>query len=142
MRVHQLSVFIENKSGTLVRVLEILKDADVQLIAISIADTAEYGICRIICEGPLRAHDVLKEAGVAVSLTEVFAIELDDKPGSAADAISVFADAGISIAYMYSFHLRGKGVLIFRTDNPVAAKDAVARAGLKGISEDELSSLN
>ena len=74
MTVHQLSIFLENKSGTLVRVLEMLKDEGVQLIAITIADTAEYGICRIICNEPIRAYEVLKGAGVAVSLSEVFAV--------------------------------------------------------------------
>ena len=87
MTVHQLSVFIENKSGALVRVLRLLKQENIQLIASTIADTADFGICRIICSQPEKAYDVLREAGVAVSLCEVFAIELDDRPGMAADAI-------------------------------------------------------
>ena len=89
MTVHQLSVFIENKSGTLVKVLQLLKQENIQLIASTIADTADYGICRIICSQPEKAYKVLKEAGVAVSLCEVFAIELDDRPGKAADAIEI-----------------------------------------------------
>ena len=141
MTVHQISIFIENKSGTLVKVLKLLKEGGIQLIASTIADTAEYGICRIICNEPLRAYEVLKAAGVAVSLAEVFAIELDDKPGKAADAIEIFAREGISIAYLYSFLLKGKGILIFRTDNPQAAADAIKANGLVSIPEKELSSL-
>ena len=141
MTVHQLSVFIENKSGTLVKVLKLLKKENIQLIASTIADTADYGICRIICSEPDKAYNVLKEAGVAVSLCEVFAIELDDRPGKAADAIELFAGEGISIAYLYSFLLNGKGVLIFRTDNADKAAEIIASNDLKIIREKDLSML-
>ena len=139
MTVHQLSVFIENKSGTLVKVLQLLKQENIQLIASTIADTADYGICRIICSQPEKAYKVLKEAGVAVSLCEVFAIELDDRPGKAADAIEIFA--GESIAYLYSFLLNGKGVLIFRTDNAEKAADIISANRLNVIEEKDLSRL-
>lgn len=141
MTVHQLSVFIENKSGTLVKVLKLLKQENIQLIASTIADTADYGICRIICSEPTRAYSVLKEAGVAVSLCDVFAVELDDAPGRAADAIEIFASEGISIAYLYSFLLNGKGVLIFRTDNAERAREIITMNGLKFIVEKDLSKL-
>ena len=81
MTVHQLSVFIENKSGALVRVLRLLKQENIQLIATTIADTVDYGIFRIICSQPEKAYNVLRDAGVAVSLCEVLAVELDDRPG-------------------------------------------------------------
>ena len=141
MTVHQLSVFIENKSGTLVKVLKVLKANGIQLIATTIADTAEYGICRIICSEPVRAYNVLKEGGVAVSLCDVFAIELDDEPGRAADAIEIFSKEGISIAYLYSFLLGGKGVLIFRTDNAEKAREIITLNKLKFIEEKDLSLL-
>lgn len=141
MTVHQLSVFIENKSGTLVKVLKLLKEKGIQLIASTIADTAEYGIWRVICSNPTEAYAVLKEAGVAVSLCEVFAIELDDEPGRAADAIEIFSNEGISIAYLYSFLLNGKGILIFRTDNAEKAREAIINNGLKYIPEKDLSAL-
>ena len=141
MTVHQLSVFIENKSGTLVKVLKLLKQENIQLIASTIADTADYGICRIICSEPIKAYNVLKDAGVAVSLCDVFAIELDDAPGRAADAIEIFAKEGISIAYLYSFLLNGKGVLIFRTDNSEKAAKVILDNGLKFFEEKDLSKL-
>lgn len=141
MTVHQLSVFIENKSGTLVKVLKLLKEENIQLIASTIADTADYGICRIICSEPIKAYNVLKDAGVAVSLCDVFAIELDDAPGRAADAIEIFAKEGISIAYLYSFLLNGKGVLIFRTDNSEKAREVITMNGLNFIVEKDLSKL-
>ena len=141
MTVHQLSVFIENKSGTLVKVLKLLKQENIQLIASTIADTADYGICRIICSEPTRAYNVLKAAGVAASLCDVFAIQLDDTPGSAADAIEIFAQEGISIAYLYSFLLAGKGVLVFRTDNAEKAREIITMNGLQFIAEKDLSLL-
>ena len=141
MTIHQLSVFIENKSGTLMKALKVLKNENIQLIATTIADTADYGIWRIICHEPLKAYKALKEAEVAVSLCDVFAIELDDQPGQAAQVISCFANEGISIAYLYSFLLGGKGVLIFRTDNPDKARDVIVKNNLNFIAEDNLSKL-
>ena len=141
MTVHQLSVFIENKSGTLVKVLKILKQENIQLIATTIADTADYGICRIICSDATKAYNCLKDAGVAVSLCEVFAVEIDDIPGTAADAIDLLSSEGISIAYLYSFLLNGKGVVIFRTDNTDKARSAIEKKGLRLLQEEDLTRL-
>ena len=141
MTVHQLSIFIENRSGTLIKVLDALKEAGIQIIASTIADTAEYGIYRLICSEPMRACEELKKATVAVALSDVFAIEIDDQPGRAADAVKTFSEAGISIAYMYSFLLRGKGILIFRTDDNEKAVRVIADNHLKSISEADLSAL-
>ena len=141
MTVNQVSVFIENKSGTLVKVLKLLKAHDIQLIASTIADTTDYGICRILCSQPDKAYKILKDANVAVSLNAVFAIELDDVPGKAADAIDFLAKEDISISYLYSFLLRGKGILIFRTDNTEKAQEAIERNGLTVIDEKDISKL-
>ena len=141
MTIHQLSIFIENRSGTLIKVLDALKEARIQIIASTIADTAEYGIYRLICSEPMRACEELKKANVAVALSDVFAIEIDDQPGRAADAVKTFSEAGISIAYMYSFLLRGKGILIFRTDDNEKAVSVIKTNNLKSISETDLSAL-
>ena len=141
MTLPQLSIFIENRSGTLIKVLDALKQAGIQIIASTIADTAEYGIYRLICSEPMRACEELKKAGVAVALSDVFALEIDDQPGRAADAVKMFSQAGISIAYMYSFLLRGKGILVFRTDDNAKAASVIAQNNLKGINESDLSGL-
>ena len=141
MTINQLSIFIENRSGTLIKVLEALKEANIQIIASTIADTAEYGIYRLICSEPTRACECLRQAGVAVALSDVFAIELDNVPGRAADAVQAFSSAGISITYMYSFLLRGKGILIFRTDNNERAAQVIAENGLRGIDESALTDM-
>jgi len=141
MTIHQLSIFIENRSGTLIKVLDALKEAKIQIIASTIADTAEYGIYRLICSEPMRACEELKKANIAVALSDVFAIEIDDQPGRAADAVKTFSEAGISIAYMYSFLLSGKGILIFRTDDNKRAVEVIAENKLKSINESDLSAL-
>jgi hypothetical protein len=88
----------------------------------------------------MRAYDELKKAGVAVALSDVFALELDNVPGRAADAIETFSQAGISITYMYSFLLDGKGILIFRTDNAEQARETIMKNNLKFIAEADLTS--
>ena len=134
MTIHQLSVFLENTTGTLVQVLQQLKKANVQLVATTIADTAEYGILRIVCAEPLRACEELKEAGIAVAISDVFALELDNKPGCAADVIELFSKAGISITYVYTFLYGGKGILVFRTDNTEQARKTIIENNLPYIS--------
>lgn len=139
MTVHQLSIFVENRQGTLIKVLQLLKEAGVQLIASTIADTVEYGIYRIICGEPERAYSILKEKGISVALSDVFAIELDDEVGRAADTLTLFSEEGISIAYMYSFLLKGKGILVFRTDDEEKTCKVIKENGMNFISEKDLS---
>ena len=141
MTVHQLSVFVENKSGTLLRVLELLKEGNIQLIASTISDTVEYGIYRIICSEPTRAFEILKNAGITANISEVFAITLDNYPGRAADAIKSFTEAGIGISYLYSFLLGGKGILIFRTDDNAKAREVILEKKLSYVEEKDLSLL-
>jgi len=141
MTINQLSIFLENKKGTLLQVFEILKKANIQLIATTIADTVEYGILRIICSDPALAFQELKDNGVAVALSDVFAIELDNKVGYAADAIRIFADEGIGITYLYSFIVAGKGILIFRTDNPAHAREIILQNKMNYIAEKDLPTL-
>ena len=140
MTIHQISIFIENRSGTMIKVLEVLKQAGIDLIASTVADTTEYGIYRIICSEPLRAHEELQTAGIVVTISDVFALELDNKPGRAADAVRIFSEAGINLSYMYSFLLNGKGILVFRTDNAEEARNAITQNGLKFIAEQDLTS--
>lgn len=141
MTVHQLSVFVENKSGTLLKILELLKEAGIQLIASTISDTVEYGIYRIICSEPQRAYETLKKAGIAANISEVFAITLDNQPGRAAEAIRLFTEAGIGISYLYSFLLGGKGILVFRTDQTEKTRDVILSGKLKYVEEKDLTKL-
>ena len=138
MTIPQLTIFIENSSGSLSMVLEQMKRSNIQMIACTIADTAEYGIFRIICTEPRRAFNELRDAGIAVALSNVFALELDNHPGGAADVVKVLSDAGINIAYMYAFLLGGKGILVFRTDDEKIAREAIAAGNLQYLKEEDL----
>ena len=134
-------MFIENKSGTLVKVLDLFKEAGIQLIASTISDTVEYGIFRIICSEPMKARKVLEEAGVSSNVSDVFAVSLDNYPGRAADAVRFLSKAGIGISYMYSFMLSGKGILIFRTDDPERTKEVIRVNGIESLNDESLLSL-
>ena len=138
MTIKQVSIFLENQSGTLQKVLELIKRSNIQIIASTIADTADYGIYRIICSEPERACLELKEAGVAVTISEVFAVELDNRPGGAAEVVARFSEAGVGITYMYAFVIEGRGILIFRTDQKQEAEQVIRDNGLRALSAADL----
>ena len=141
MIVHQISIFVENKSGTLLKVLELFKENNIQLIASTISDTVEYGIYRIICSEPMRAYEMLKAAGISANLSEVFAIMLDNRPGRAAAAERHISEAGITISYLYSFMLGGKGILVFRTDDAARTDEVIRQNSLAALDDKALLSL-
>lgn len=141
MTIQQLSVFIENKSGTMLQILKLLTQENIQLLAVNIADTVEYGIFRIICSEPSRAYSVLKDNGISVTLTEVFAIELDDEVGELAKTLENFKKEDISITYLYSFLLNGKGIMIFRTSESDKTREVVKKYNMKYIQEPDLYKL-
>ena len=142
MTIQQLSIFIENRSGTMLLVLDALKSEGIQIIASTISDTVDYGIYRIICSDPAKAFKVLKGKGLSVTLTDVFAVELDNTPGKAAEAMSSFARAGINISYMYSFLVHGKGILIFRTDDTEKTREIITLSGLSFLTSDDLGKIS
>lgn len=139
MTISQLSIFIENRTGTLLKVLDLMKQSKIQMIACTIAETAEYGIFRIICSEPQRACTELKQAGLAVAISDVFALELDNQPGGAADVVRFLGDAGVDITYMYAFLLGSRGILVFRTDEGDLARKVIADNNLPYITEKELA---
>ena len=139
MTISQLSIFIEHRTGTLLKVLDLMKQSKIQMIACTIADTAEYGIFRIICSEPQRACAELKQAGLAVAISDVFALELDNQPGGAANVVRFLGDAGVDITYMYAFLLGGRGILVFRTDEADLARKVIADNKLPYITETELA---
>ena len=135
MTIKQLSIFIENKSGTLIKVLEMLSKANIQIIASTVADTKDYGIYRVLCNNPVQAYMLLKDEGINAQLTDVFAISIDDMPGTAAIAIKKISASGVNILYLYSFLWKEKGVLVFRTDNNEKAQEAIILNKLRFLTE-------
>ena len=136
--VYQLSIFLQNKVGTLETVLRLFKQSQIQLITTTVADTQDFGICRIICTEPQRAYLVLKENDITVTLSLVQAIELDNTPGQAADVLQIFASDQLEISYLYSFLLKNKGVLIFKTANRQRADELIATHQLRSLTDDDL----
>lgn len=138
MTLNQLSIFLENRAGTLTKVLDVLKEAGIRIVASSIADTAQYGLLRVICTEPQRAYLELERNGVAVAMSDVFAIELDERPGQIAEVVRGLSDAQVCIVYMYSFFIHGKGLLIIRADKAEEAREAILRSSLRCVPEKEL----
>ncbi len=137
MTIKQLSIFIENKGGTLINVLNLLSKAGIQIIASTIADTKGFGIYRVLCNNPAQAYLILKEAGINVQLSDVFALSIDDQPGRAAEAVKEISDSGVSILYLYSFLWKGKGVLVFRADQSEKAKETIMLNKLTFFTQDD-----
>lgn len=135
MTIKQLSIFIENKGGTLIKVLDMLSKAGIQIIASTVADTQEYGIYRIICDNPAKAFLLLKEEGINLQLTDVFALYVDDKPGAAAETLKILSDAGIAISYIYTFLHHGEGILVFRTSDMEKTNEVIMLNKLKTVIE-------
>ena len=125
MIIKQLSIFVENKQGRLAYITDILSKAGINIRALSIADTTDFGILRLIVDKPEYAAENLKNAGVTVSVTDVIAIGIDDVPGAFCVPMQILADAGIDVEYMYAFITRKseKAYVILRVaDNSSAAK--------------------
>lgn len=138
MTIKQLSIFIENKSGTLIKVLDLLSKESIQIIAPTIADTTEFGIYRVICNEPTKAYNILKDNNINVQLTDVLGIRIKDKPGMAAQAIDLISKAGIDISYMYTFLLNGEGILIMRTNPCDKTKEIIKQNNIGFITENDL----
>lgn len=103
MVIQQISVFVENKPGTLAEVLDVLKAQSINLRAITVADTADFGILRMIVNDPEKAEGILRQAGFTVKITPVLCAILDDTPGNLHEQVQRLSTAGINIEYMYAF---------------------------------------
>jgi hypothetical protein len=117
MTIHQLSVFLENKSGRLTEVLEALGGENIKITALSIADTSEFGILRMIVSNPLKAKELLKSRSFTVNLTEVISIMAPNEAKYYAKALKILSDLDISIEYTYAFSVGEKSVIILRCSN-------------------------
>jgi len=136
MRIPQLSLFIDNKPGHLMVPCRLLAEAGINIVTLSLADTKQFGILRLIVREWQRAREVLEAAGLAVAVTEVLAIEVADRPGGLVELLGTFEKAGINVEYMYAFTARlgNRAVLVFRFDDLDAAISALTRAGINPVS--------
>ncbi len=116
MKIKQLSIFLENKSGRLTEVTEALASAQINISAFSVADTADYGILRMIVSKPEQAEQLLKAKGLSVHITEVIALVVPNEPGGLHRALQILSSEGISLEYMYAFALSDRATVIIRTE--------------------------
>jgi len=143
VKVEQISIFLENKSGRLAEITDILAKNGINLRALSLADTADFGIFRLIVNDPEKAARVLKESGFTIGKNEVVAVEVPDRPGGLAGILNALQGKGINVEYMYAFVQKNEGnaVLIFRFDELEKAVDTLRQAGVRILRSDEVRSL-
>ena len=139
----QLSVFLENKAGRLATVTRVLGEAGINIRALSIADTSDFGILRIIVNDPQKAYAILKDAGFTVSETEVIGVRVKDIPGGLAAVLEKMSDANLNIAYMYAFlgTSENDALVIFKIEDNKKARIAFKESGIQVIEEQELYQL-
>ncbi|MGV8082556.1 MAG: ACT domain-containing protein [Coriobacteriia bacterium] len=139
--IKQVSVFLENSKGRLAGLTRALGDAGINMHALMVADTAEYGVVRIICDNPGKARRILEELGFSVSLTPVLAVEVPDRPGGLADVLEALDAAGVNVEYAYCFvQPSGESAVdVFRVDD-ASCEAILTDAGFRVLSEADVYS--
>ncbi len=140
MNIHQISVFLENRAGQLAQITKLLADAHVDLRAISIAESADYGLARMIVDDAYKASAILLEHGDILSMTPVWAVEVPDRPSGLADLLAVLADAHVDVEYMYSLFAGkdGHAYMVLRISDEPTFLDALGRNRIKVMTKAEL----
>ena len=138
MFIKQLSIFIENKVGRLQAIMDTLSENDINIRALSIAETTEFGILRIITPEVDKAKKVLREVNVISKITDVIAVYIDDKAGGLAKMLKCITDAGINVEYMYAFlgRTEGKALMVLKADDEAKAEKALLASGMELASPD------
>ncbi len=140
MKTKQISVFIENRPGRLASVAQALKEEGIDIRAISMADAPDFGIFRFVAEDWERARAVLKQRGFVTEVSNVIAVEVEDRPGGLAEILAVFAEHQLSVEYMYAFLTErdGKAIIFFRFEDTDRAIEALQKAGVPLVSGERL----
>jgi len=143
MKVKQISIFIENKSGRLAEVARALGEKSVNILALSLADTSDFGILRLLVDKTDVALETLKSSGFTVNKTDVVAVEVSDQPGGLCEILQTLDEAQINVEYMYAFVERnaGNAVIIFRFDEIDNAIETLQGKGVNILSGEQLYSL-
>ena len=140
MKIHQLSVFLENKPGRISEPCRVLADAGINILTLSLADTEQFGIMRLILKDWQKGKEALEKAGCVVNVTEVVATEVEDRPGGLARILECIEDGDVNIEYMYAFTFRteDRALLVFRFDNPDGAIELLKKHGINVVGSVEL----
>ena len=140
MKVQQLSLFLENKPGALSRPVQVLAKARLNILALAVADTQQFGILRLIVHDWEKARELLEKDGFVVKVTDMVALEVSDAPGGLAGILAALEKTGVNLEYMYGFTQRRehKGLLLFRFDDPDRAIHALQKHGINPVRPVEL----
>ena len=140
MNIHQISVFLENRTGQLAEITALLAKEHVDIRAISIAETADYGLARMIVDDSHKASSILLQHGDILSMTPVWAVEVPDRPAGLAELLSVLAEAHVDVEYMYSLftHKEGYAYMVLRISDEPRFLSALGERRIKVMSKEEL----
>jgi hypothetical protein len=138
MTIRQLSVFLENKTGHLNQILSVLARNNINIVALTVADSSDYGILRAIVSDPEKALQALRTEQFTVRVHDILSLEMDAAPGSMSKILDLFTAADICIEYVYAFSFGSKSILMVRTDNCEKAVEVILTNGLKTIREEDL----
>ena len=143
MMIKQLSIFLENTKGRLADVTSLLSRSGVNIRALSLADSADFGVLRLIVNDSAKGSECLKKAGMVVQVTDVVAVEVPDKPGGLSRILKHFDGGGINVEYMYAFvgKIKDSAVVIFKVDAPAKAVKALKKAGVSLVRSAALNEL-
>ena len=142
MTIQQLSVFLDNRPGRLAKLTSILKENHVNIRALYVADTTDYGILRMVVDDTDKAVSVLRDAGFTVSKTKVLAVAIEDQPGGLYKVAQLFSDNGVSIEYLYAFvtsKQSNEAVVVIRTQDAQKASEILIPLGIRIVGEDEFN---
>ena len=140
MLIKQISIFIPNKKGSLSQLTDILIEHHIDIRAIAVFDTTEFGILRIVVDDPDKAVEILNKEGIVAKVSRVIAVEPEDKPGSLNTIFSILRDADINIEYIYSFIMRKKEMpyVVLKVDQQERAVDELTFHGINVVNKEEI----
>ena len=143
MTVKQISAFLENRPGTLAELTKILQSSDIDLRAMSVAETEDFGIVRLIVDDPFKTIQILKEEGYVCSMTPVLAIVFEDKPGALVNVLNLLGDNGINLEYSYAFLAKkaNSACMIFRVADNEAAIKVLTANGIRPLCQDDMEGM-
>jgi hypothetical protein len=143
MSIKQLTVFVENKQGALVSITSLLSENNINLRALSIAETEDFGILRLIVNDELTAQKILADAGYLIKITDVVGVKIGDKPGKLSEALKVLDENKINMEYLYAFMARTEkhAYVVIRVENAAEAESALSNAGFHLITEADINKL-
>ncbi len=143
MTVRQISVFLENRPGALYEFTKLLEANNIDLRALSLAESEDFGIVRVIVDDPLKSVQVLKDEGYVCSMTKVLAVEIEDKPGALVGILNVLGEKKINLEYMYAFLAKkaNSAFVVFRVEDNDEAIRVLSENGLHTVSQEEMQEL-